>query len=132
MVSQNFGSSMTWRTVCTPMFETQNVKLLGPLPTWKWYLLCWRQRKKPQYSQLVHRDNFTKSGEVSNFSRSFTGVPFRNLAEIPRCAENLKASILGQAAVGVGVKGKSRVSREVEARGHPLFWSEWKPVQLYS
>ena len=87
---------------------------------------------KRSHLGIVSRDNFTKSGEVSNFSRSFTGVPFRNLAEIPRCAENLKASILGQAAVGALKDGKTRVFREVEAKGHPLFWGEWKPVQLYS
>ena len=81
---------------------------------------------------IVNRDSFTKSGEVSNFSRSFTGVPFRNLAEIPRCADDLKANILGDAAVGAFKDEKTRVFREVEAKGHPLFWGEWKPVQLYS
>ena len=80
---------------------------------------------------IVNRDTFTKSGEVSNFSRSFTGVPFRNLAEIPRLVESAKAAILGQAAVGA-CSEKKRVQQELESKGHPLFWGEWKPVQLYS
>jgi hypothetical protein len=79
---------------------------------------------------IVARDSFNKCGESTNFSRSYTGVPFRNIAEIPRFTKDAKAKILGPAAVGTF--GKSRVAKEVDAKGHPLFWSEWKPVALYS
>ena len=53
---------------------------------------------------IVDRDLFTKSGESTNFSRSYTGVPFRNLAEIPRLTAECKQRILGQAAVGAFTK----------------------------
>ena len=36
---------------------------------------------------------------------------------------------MGPAAVGAFNKG--RVEAEVETRGHPPFWGEWKPVPLY-
>ena len=57
-------------------------------------------------------------------------MPFRNLLEIPRLTEEGKKQIMGQAAVGAFTK--ERVKREVEAKGHPLFWAEWKPVNLFS
>ena len=40
-----------------------------------------------------------------------------------------KTSILGPAAVGAFEK--ERVNKEVEAKGHPLFWGEWKPISLF-
>ena len=80
--------------------------------------------------KLVSRGLFNKCGESTNFSRSFTGVPFRNLAEIPRLTPNAKKIILGKAAVGAF--DEDRVDKEVLERGHPLFWGEWKPVTLYS
>ena len=39
---------------------------------------------------LVSRDVFNKCGESTNFSRSYSGVPFRNLAEIPRLTSEAK------------------------------------------
>ena len=60
-------------------------------------------RTQTGYS-LVDRDLFPKSGESSNFSRSYTGVPFRNLAEIPRLKAECKQRILGPAAVGAFAK----------------------------
>ena len=80
--------------------------------------------------KLVSRELFKKCGESTNFSRSFTGVPFRNLAEIPRLTPNEIKIILGKDAVAAF--DKDRVHKEVLERGHPLFWGEWKPVTLYS
>ena len=80
--------------------------------------------------KVVERDLYTKAGEATNFSRSYTGVPFRNLAEIPRVTEDGKKAILGPAAIGAFTK--DRVVKEVKERGHPLFWGEWKPVKLFS
>ena len=80
--------------------------------------------------KLVALDLFTKSGETTNFSRSYTGVPFRNIAEIPRLTEDAKKNILGPAAVGAS--GRERVEKEVAEKGHPLMWGEWKPVSLFS
>ena len=89
-----------------------------------------QHKRNGKRRKLVSRDLFAKSGEATNFSRSYTGVPFRNLAEIPRLTEEGKVEILGAAAIGAFNKG--RVEAEVVARGHPLFWGEWKPVPLYS
>ena len=87
-------------------------------------------RKAKGQGKLIARDLFTKCGESTNFSRSYTGVPFRNLAEIPRLTGDAKQSILGNAAVGACCK--DRVDKEVKERGHPLLWAEWKPVTLFS
>ena len=80
--------------------------------------------------KVVARTAFTKSGEATNFSRTFTGVPFRNVAELPRVTADVKQGILGKSAVGTF--NKQRVQKEVEEKGHPLFWGEWKPIQLWT
>jgi len=81
-------------------------------------------RPKTSYS-VVHRDLFTAAGESTNFSKTYTGVPFRNLTEIPRLTGDAKQEILGTAAVGAF--NKERVTKEVEERQHPLLWGEGKP-----
>ena len=75
---------------------------------------------------LDARDLFNKSGESTNFSRSYSGVPFRNLVEIPRLTSEGKRSILSISAVGEF--SKIRVQKEITEKGHPLLWGEWKPV----
>ena len=95
---------------------SQNMEVLFVKLPWK----AKGQRK------LIARDLFTKCGESTNFSKSYTGVPFRNLAEIPRLTKDAKVVILGDAAVGAF--GRDRVDKEVNERGHPLMWGEWKPV----
>ena len=80
--------------------------------------------------RLVPRDHYTKSGESTNFCKSYTGVDWRHLCEIPRCSSAKKVEILGQSAVGDFVK--ARVQKEIKEKGHPLFWGEWKPVHYYS
>ena len=42
---------------------------------------------------------------------------------------DVKEGILGRSAVGTF--NKQRVQKEVEEKGHPLFWGEWKPIQLW-
>ena len=79
---------------------------------------------------LVHRDLYANSGESTNFSTTYTGVPLRNLGEIPRLTAPAKARILGPEAIGAFKR--ERIQKEVEEHGHPLLWSEWKPVKLYS
>ena len=79
--------------------------------------------------QLVARDTFNKCGESTNFCRSYSGVPFRNLAEIPRLTIEARIRILGHSAVG---EFPNRVQKDVAQKGHPLLWGEWKPVSLYS
>ena len=50
--------------------------------------------------------------------------------EIPRLTSGTKKQILGQSAVGDFEK--TRVQKEVNEKGHPLCWGEWKPVHYYS
>ena len=61
------------------------------------------------------RDHYTKSGESTNFCRSYTGVAFRNLYEIPRSTSGMKKEILGRSAVGDFEK--TRVQKEVNEKG---------------
>ena len=44
--------------------------------------------------------------------------------------DEVKEGILGGSAVGVF--NKQRVQKEVEEKGNPLFWGEWKPVQRWT
>ena len=89
-----------------------------------------KQKKSRKQRSLVARDMFTNCGESTNFSRSYTGVPYRNLVEIPRLTADAKQKITGVSAVG-DIQ-RLRVTKEVNEKGHPLLWSEWKPVTLYS
>ena len=79
---------------------------------------------------LVVRDAFNRSGESTNFCRSYSGVPFRTLAEIPRLTTEAKTRILGKSAVGEFIP-RGRLRTEVDQNGHPLFWGEWKTVSLF-
>jgi len=93
-------------------------------------LFVMKQRKSRKQRGLVARDMFTNCGESTNFSRSYTGVLYRNLVEIPRLTADAKQKITGVSAVG-DIQ-RLRVTKEVNEKGHPLLWSEWKPVTLYS
>ena len=66
--------------------------------------------------QLVARDTFNKCGDSTNFCRSYSGVPFRNLAEIPRLTIEAKKRILGPSAVGEF--SDRRVVEYVDLHGH--------------
>ena len=79
--------------------------------------------------KCVSREAFTRCGESTNYSKSYTGIQSRTLDEIPRLTAQDKAKILGSAAIGAF--NRDRVAKDVEAKGHPLFWSEWKPIALH-
>ena len=80
--------------------------------------------------KIVSRDSYTKCGESTNYSRSYTGVWNRTLEEIPRLTAEDKLAILGESAIGEF--SRERVQRDVDSKGHPLFWCEWKPIGLYT
>jgi len=81
--------------------------------------------------KLIPRESFcTGGGEVTNFCRTYTRVPFRNLHEIPRVDSDQKQRMFGD--VPVQALPRDRMQKEVEAHGHPMFWAEWKPIALYS
>ena len=60
------------------------------------------------------------------------GVPFRNIREIPRFCAKQKVTILGESSISPLENERESVRKEVAERSHPLFWSEWKPISLYS
>ena len=80
------------------------------------------------------RTSFNKCGESSTHDATYPGVEHRHLNQIPRLSEADIANILGPkallAAAGANVKVKERHLEEVAKRGNPLFWGEYKPVDL--
>ena len=109
--------------------ETPSANSRGLAPTTKSLFVSLPSASKGQ-RKVVSREVFTKCGESTNYSRSYTGVESRTLEKIPRLTAEDKAKILGSAAVGAFVR--DRVKKDVEAKGHPLFWSEWEPISLYT
>ena len=67
----------------------------------------------------------------TNYSRSYTGVKTRALEGIPRLTTEDKARILGESAIGDCIFSQERVQRDVDSKGHPLFWCERKPISMY-
>ena len=81
---------------------------------------------------LKPRQYFNKCGEATTFEPTFTGVPHRNLPSIPRVDMDGVEAILGRpAAAGAEVSVRPHVQHEIDKRGHPLFWAEYKSVQLF-
>ena len=81
---------------------------------------------------LKPRQYFNKCGEATTFEPTFTGVPHRNLPSIPRVDMEGVEQILGRtAAAGAEVSVRPHVQHEIDKRGHPLFWAEYKSVQLF-
>ena len=109
-----------WRPIC----ETRTVDVCNPKRKKAWSganmetIFVSLPAKKKGQRNLVARDLFNKCGESTNFTRSYSGVPFRNLAETPRLTSEKKAFILGKSAVGDF--NKSPVQQEVTQKGHPL------------
>ena len=80
---------------------------------------------------LKLRQFFNKCGEKSTHENSLTGVPHRHLPVIPRLDKEGVEQILGHsAAAGAEVAVKAHVQEEIEQRGHPLFWAEYKSVHF--
>ena len=68
----------------------------------------------------------------TTFEPTLSGVPHRQLQTIPRLDRDGVEQILGRPAVaGADVAIKPHVKDEIDKRGHPLFWSEYKSVQLF-
>ena len=82
--------------------------------------------------KIIKREAFTKCGESTNYSRSYTGVQHRTFDTIPRLTAADKAAILGQASIGDGIFARDLVQNDIDLKGHPLFSCEWKPTSLYT
>ena len=92
-------------------------------------VVCCVARCKKGRRKIIPRDTFTKCGESTNYSKTYPGVPGRTLNEIPRLTADNKRGICGPSAVGDFIK--KRVQKEIDEKGHPLFWGEWKPVSIF-
>ena len=81
---------------------------------------------------LKPRKYFNKCGEATTFEPTLTGVPHRPMPSIPRVDKAGVDQILGRsAAAGADVAIKPHIQAEIDKRGHPLFWAEYKSMQLF-
>jgi hypothetical protein len=73
---------------------------------------------------------------MSTYDTTYSGVVHRHLSQIPRLATGDLQGILGPkaglAAAGGDAKVKRRHLQEVKQAGNPVFWAEYKPVDLWS
>ena len=67
----------------------------------------------------------------TNYNRSYKGVKNKALEEIPRPTAKDKATMLGKSVTDDCMFSRDRVQKDVDLKGHPLFWCEWKPTSLY-
>lgn len=73
------------------------------------------------------RDHFSACGEDSTHALSYTGVPIRRIARLPRLALDGKESIIGTSLPTYPEDVVAAIGR----LGHPLFWGEVKEVETY-
>ena len=103
----------------------------GPVLAWKSCSSRFQRRRALAGGKFVPRESFcTGAGEVTNFCRTYTKVPYRNLCEIPRVDSAQKQAMFGD--VAVPALPRDRMQKEAEANGHPVFWAEWKPIALHA
>ena len=83
---------------------------------------------------ILPRTSFNKCGESSTHDATYPGVEHRHLQQIPRLSDADIENILGPkallAAACANTHVKDRHVDEVSKRGNPLFWGEYKPVDL--
>jgi len=75
------------------------------------------------------RDSFKLLGESTTHELTYTGVPIRSLAELPRFAVDAKHEITGQTGTPTF---DDKIAADVAKNGVPLFWSDWKPISFWS
>ena len=89
--------------------------VLGMLPVGKV-----RMKSKP-------RDHFAACGEVTTYATSYSSADFRSLKRLPRMSLSDKEDITGVKAPAY----PEEVVKATGTKGHPLFWSEAKTIDLY-
>ena len=72
-------------------------------------------------------DNYSAGGETTTHTRSYSGVPWRTLASLPRIALNVKEQLTGVGAPTYD----DVVHNETKSKGHPLFWRETLDVEWF-
>jgi hypothetical protein len=81
-----------------------------------------------RYFKTQSRSIGTAAGEATTHDCTYTRVPRRPLASLPRLSVKQKADMIGQPIPEV--QGKS-VQAEA-SKGHPLFWQEFKSISFLS
>ena len=73
------------------------------------------------------RDSFKLCGEKSTHELTYSGVSVKTLVELPRLSSSDKQQITGREE-----KVADELLDEIGARGVPLFWGDWLPIQFYA
>ena len=63
------------------------------------------------------RENFSACGEKNSYPRSYSGLPWRSLASLPRMALDVKDGLTGISSPAY----EEVVEKETKAKGHSLF-----------
>ena len=73
------------------------------------------------------RSNFPACGETSTYTKSYSGVPWRSLASLPRMAKSVNDSVTGITSPA----DEDVVFKETKTNGHPVSWKEMIDVEWY-
>ena len=73
------------------------------------------------------RDHFSACGESTTHALTYSPVPFRSLRRLPRLSIMDKEAITGITCPAYG----EAVVKAMGTKGHPLFWTETKDVDLF-
>ena len=78
------------------------------------------------------RSTFNRMGESSSHDLTYTGANPRRLSELPRLSfSDKRDQIFGQ-PLAPQVPYKPRVEKEISQIGTPLFWGDYKSIELWS
>ena len=110
--------------------ETPSANSRGLAPTRKFYSWLFHRRSGASTRlSIARRSGIAGSARIT--AEATQGVQNRTLGELPRLTAEDKAAILGDSAIGDCMFSRERVQKDVDSKGHPLFWCEWKPIHLY-
>ena len=73
------------------------------------------------------RENFSACGETCTHTRTYSGVSWRGLADLPRMQLNVKEGLTGVTLPTYD----DAVSKECKTKGHPLHWKETLDMEWY-
>jgi hypothetical protein len=73
------------------------------------------------------RDTFSACGERKSNTQTYSGVPWRSLASLPRLSLEVKNEVTGITSPVY----QQAVIEETRQKGHPLFWAEVLDVEWF-
>ena len=78
------------------------------------------------------RSQFCRNGEASNHDLTYSGVVPRPLRELPRVDWEDKKNVIFGNPLEVSSTYCEKVAKEIGKSGTPLFWGDYKTVDLWS